>query len=636
MTPTNFQLSLLQLLMASSLAFFWMRSESIHGQHAQSLDSLTARVNRYFDQNEYSEAISVLEEALPNARDSSELRKILADLGYAHFHSGQFDQSITFYTQAAEVAIQTGDTLRAARFIRSKGLSFQRLGLYSIALENYLQATQLVRNNGNSLGFKAEIHNSLGLLYQQLNDPKAGLSELKKAEEINITLGDTLNLARVWTNMAICYDDLLSYDSALHFNQLALTLKKIENDPKELASTFNNIAVNLLNLKRVDESEPYLIDSYRLHRQINDPEGIAVSLKNKADFALRKGDLNLSSAYLDSALILLESIKSQDYLIEALELQIRLFERIRNYERALSAYKRYDSLKASLFLEEKFNVQEIGNLYLLREKEFENEQVKTRASLLEIKNAQFEKTILLLGIIVLLTVTFGISTSRNLRTQKSLSNHIQKQNEIIKAQKNDLRHRLSNSLSRSQGIINSIARKIDDPEIKDRLQCAAQVLFTTSAFERHLIGIEDEKEVALGDFLESLIELQQQAIQLENRNILINFHCDSKIYLPVNQVISTSIIINEWITNSLKYAFPEKTTGQITVKIGMTSKGIKLEYMDNGKGRQATSPVGTGSQLNDLFIRDLRASHSMKSDHGIQHQLSFPIRKSPTTFSNEP
>ena len=129
---------------------------------------------------------------------------------------------------------------------------------------------------------------------------------------------------------------------------------------------------------------------------LNDKEGLAISYKNLADHALRKNRYIQSEAYLDSALSILRSIGSKDYLIEALELQIKLWETTGQFANGLATYKVWDSLKTEMFLEEKFKVQEIGNMYLLREKEFENEQVAQRASLLEAKNTQIKNTSILL------------------------------------------------------------------------------------------------------------------------------------------------------------------------------------------------------------------------------------------------
>ncbi|WP_158856828.1 tetratricopeptide repeat-containing sensor histidine kinase [Lunatibacter salilacus] len=591
-----------------------------------SVDRLASEIEELFDNNAFEAAVPLLLQSLQMAKDSSDRRRILADLGYAHNQASQFEQSLTYYSYAADIALQMRDTLRSARFIRSVGYNYQHLGLHALALDKYYDALQLVKGKLKYASIEAEIYNSMGLHYQQLNNLDQGLRVLKEAQTIWVALGDSTSLGKILTNIAVCYDNLKLYDSALYYNNIALNIKKNKNEPVQLVSTLNNIAVNLINLGREEEALPYLEESYQLHQLLNDKEGLAISFKNLADYALRKKRYIQSEAYLDSAFHILRGINSKDYLVEALELRIKLYEQTAQFEKGLSTYKEFDNLKTELYLKEKFKVQELGNMYLLREKEFENEQVVTRANLLEVQSTQFKNTSILLGIIGLLALAFAIATSRNLRVQKRQSEYIRHQNTIIKGQQDELRHRTSNSLARTNGILNSIARKITDEEVRAKLLHASRILVTAASLERHLIGVENEKEVQLEEFIESLIDHQRQALQLEMRHIQIEFSCDPLLFLPVDQVISTAIILNEWITNSLKYGFESQDQGLISIRIYQETASLILDYMDNGKGISEKSHAGTGTRLNELFLRELKGSITTSSEGGTRHQLQFPMK----------
>lgn len=109
------------------------------------------------------------------------------------------------------------------------------MGLYALALVQYQDALQWVKCVEKYAGMEAEIYNSMGLLYQQLNNPETGLSVMKDAENIWKMLGDNSSLARIWTNIAICFDDMKAYNSALHYNLIALDLKKIRSNREDIA-----------------------------------------------------------------------------------------------------------------------------------------------------------------------------------------------------------------------------------------------------------------------------------------------------------------------------------------------------------------------------------------------------------------
>jgi two-component sensor histidine kinase len=70
--------------------------------------------------------------------------------------------------------------------------------------------------------------------------------------------------------------------------------------------------------------------------------------------------------------------------------------------------------------------------------------------------------------------------------------------------------------------------------------------------------------------------------------------------------IPIGLIVNELVTNALKYAFPSDTNGTITVVLKRASGELHLTVADNGRGvdtRRADS--GLGGRLVEGFTRQL-------------------------------
>ena len=61
------------------------------------------------------------------------------------------------------------------------------------------------------------------------------------------------------------------------------------------------------------------------------------------------------------------------------------------------------------------------------------------------------------------------------------------------------------------------------------------------------------------------------------------------IELDIITAIPIGLIINELITNSIKYAFPNLSSGQITLYLERTNPTLTLHYMDNGIGFEERS-----------------------------------------------
>jgi two-component sensor histidine kinase len=79
--------------------------------------------------------------------------------------------------------------------------------------------------------------------------------------------------------------------------------------------------------------------------------------------------------------------------------------------------------------------------------------------------------------------------------------------------------------------------------------------------------------------------------------------------IPLKQAVSLGLIVNEAITNALKYAFPDQRSGRVQVTFAEKPDGFLLAIEDNGVGlpiNASTSPQGTG--LGSRIIRSLAAN----------------------------
>jgi two-component sensor histidine kinase len=61
--------------------------------------------------------------------------------------------------------------------------------------------------------------------------------------------------------------------------------------------------------------------------------------------------------------------------------------------------------------------------------------------------------------------------------------------------------------------------------------------------------------------------------------------------------VPLGLLVNELITNALKYAFPVGRAGQIEVTLDATAEGLKLTVSDNGLGVGIWERVGDGRAL---------------------------------------
>ena len=108
-----------------------------------------------------------------------------------------------------------------------------------------------------------------------------------------------------------------------------------------------------------------------------------------------------------------------------------------------------------------------------------------------------------------------------------------------------------------------------------------------------------------------------------NTQIDLDLDIDT-IFIDAQTMMPLSLIINEMITNSLKYAFEGKEKGLITVKLNKENNSNSLIIGDNGVGyKHKKIREGLGSKLILSFTRQLNGSLNKLNIPGTFYKLTF-------------
>jgi two-component sensor histidine kinase len=110
----------------------------------------------------------------------------------------------------------------------------------------------------------------------------------------------------------------------------------------------------------------------------------------------------------------------------------------------------------------------------------------------------------------------------------------------------------------------------------------------------------------------------------KNSQVTVDIVMD-ELELDVDMAISIGLIVNELITNSLKYAFPEERKGNIHLALKLKGDLLVLEVNDNGIGMQSKNPFGTGfgTHLVDLLVKQLDGKMILVTNHGTSVSIEF-------------
>ena len=193
----------------------------------------------------------------------------------------------------------------------------------------------------------------------------------------------------------------------------------------------------------------------------------------------------------------------------------------------------------------------------------------------------------------------------------------------------ELTHRIKNSLQIIVSMVSLEARNQKSGEGKAALE---RVSHRIAALGRLYSMLGETNSVEASDaasYLEALCRDLIESVQKEN-GISIALKTDiASESLPVDRAIPLGLIVNELVTNAVKYAFPGEPKGTIAVTLKRFSGELLLMVSDDGQGadpRRADS--GLGGRLVDSFARQLDGQvERVSSNKGTIVSLTLPSRE---------
>ena len=206
----------------------------------------------------------------------------------------------------------------------------------------------------------------------------------------------------------------------------------------------------------------------------------------------------------------------------------------------------------------------------------------------------------------------------------SLKKEIYLKNETIKNKEIEIKeahHNIKNNLNILLSLIRMEEHFNKDPaKILDDTKANISAI---SVMHEKLYQSKTLKDIALKEYIDSIAE---SLLSIYSSKIEYISHVDD-ISLNARQAGTLGIMINEFINNTVKYAFPDNNSGRIELKISRTDKNIEVEYYDSGVGIPDTvdfnNPKTLGLIVVQNLTRQLDGKIEYNYDNGCKINLEF-------------
>ncbi|MBE9461434.1 histidine kinase dimerization/phosphoacceptor domain -containing protein [Dyadobacter subterraneus] len=526
------------------------------------------------------------------------------------------------------------------------------------------------------------VYDLLGRVYSDLGDPwegiKYGLLALATAKQV----GDTsIQQCTIYNRIGMTYFDLGDFENAHQYYKYALTIAEKYKDADAIYEVASNQAFALNGLNRPVESlallnkiekkytaagvdgrvmiDHAIISTLRQLKQNAKAEIYCDELLNIASHLTSREELHnkIYSIVIPFYLATQDYSKAEKYLPLHKELagrsqnrknqyanflwQSRLDSARRNYVSAMGNYEHYSALKDSVFNETK--IREIGQLEVIYdiEKKDENIGMLTKQSQLQagmLRQASLVQKITLVSIAMLLIILSLLYNSYRLNQKINLNMQVQ-QEEINRKNISlsrlviekewlikEIHHRVKNNLHMVAGLLDSQSEFLKTDEARMAITDSQHRIQSMSMIHQKLYQTENMSTIDISAYVHEMVAYLKDSFD-SRQPIIFNIQVE-RVEMNISYSIPLGLILNEAITNAIKYAFPGDRSGIITIVLEQTvPENFILSISDNGIGISNDFDIQKNNTFGLALIQglcdDIGGKLEINSHGGTEIRISF-------------
>ncbi|TYA57488.1 tetratricopeptide repeat protein [Formosa maritima] len=540
----------------------------------------------------------------------------------------ELDSASNYFNKALEGYKSINNKKGQATTLFKIGWVHKRKGEIEEALKVDLDALTLMESINDKIG----IAGAYSRISEDLNRQERHQEALDYAlKTIELCQKNKLEneLVYAYTSAGDTYIAMGKNQESFNYYDLALNLARALNfSTFDLLNFTNNRANALKRMENYQEAKTEYESALKKAKEVNYENAIYVITANLGEVNLLLGNYEEALIYQLLTVNLQEANGDVSNLTENYDHVSSIYEKLNNYPKALEYQKKARSMRDSIVsLESDKAMSNLLTQYETRKKE---ETIKTQ----EAKISQQEKTQLLYIVIAaLLTLSLiGMFTSmRNIRKKRkklqTLNLELEtknKQNELLLK---EIHHRVKNNLELVKSLIALQSAQLEDSATKDAMIASQNRVQSMGIIHQKLYQGENLGSIEMKDYF---LNLSEGILDTFNSEDQIKIECAmDNLELDVDTAVPIGLIVNELLTNALKYAFPDNKKGNIQISLMQDKPDVlTLKVVDDGIGKiDGLSPKGTGfgSQLIKLLTQQLNGEMQEENNNGTSVLFHFKL-----------
>jgi len=564
------------------------------------------------------------------------------ELAGIYHNIGESDSCITYTKQAIKIKknIKNNDLYREYAILAQ---NYWTQSNHKNALAYALEAEKLAESQKADGEWLHLIYNLLAVIHAELYADNSSIVYYKKAITVARKNNDAYGVESATLNAAMSL-----YNKGDFRDALALLDANKDSYGKDCNAKY--IAMYLLvycELKRYEKAKPFYEQLLKCNQEKvpDDAEQKAMYFAI-AQYLLQTGQARKSYPYIDKLRALAIRNRDRFHLREIEFTHFEVDSATGNYAGAVEHFKKYKSLSDSIF--NISSTKQLADLQLKYETNKKDKDIKllTQHGKLQDEKIRYASILryVFIGGLTLLGVFVGLLYTRarlKQRTNKALQlkqEKINEQNEALKKLLHEkewllkeIHHRVKNNLQIVISLLNTQSAYLENKDALNAIQNSQHRMHAMSLIHQKLYQSDNLASIDMSWYIYELVNYLKECFEDSDKQINYEFETEP-VELDVTQAVPLGLILNEAISNAIKYAFTTKDNGNINITLAAVSGDIyRLVIADDGvglpEGFESIERESLGMDLMIGLADQLDGTFELVENNGLTIVITFTKKR---------
>jgi PAS domain S-box-containing protein len=216
---------------------------------------------------------------------------------------------------------------------------------------------------------------------------------------------------------------------------------------------------------------------------------------------------------------------------------------------------------------------------------------------------------------------------RDISDRKMVENKLRESLKEKEVLLKEVHHRVKNNLQIVSSMLNLQLDRLTDRQAVASFMESQNRVRSIALFHEKLYQSRDLARIDVGEYLRGVVTGLFATYGADPGNVSLRVEAED-VPLDVDGAISCGLIVNELVSNALKYAFPDGRRGEVRVGLRREGSDVVLEVVDDGTGLPADldldDPGTLGLKLVSILAEQVRGTIEVRRSPGTRFLIHFP------------